>query len=298
MSYKKSGKKNVITHTCNKINKDGKCRFAIDLSELKKPSSKTSLYFLICKDQNKGYLVPSDIVKKFSKYFTGDGSHFPLAIDPNINRIEYYGVHQDISMYRKSGKTEIKSRINSYGRPSLPNDIKQLPNSHTNLSKFDREQLDIIEEIQKRTKGKTKKYKGAVVAEIIINHLRKYVPNNYVIVGYNYFIQDIHEEIDAMIVTKSSKIVSKIYKPDDIQAILEIKMSGFFNQDKADGMLLFFKKIQNRYRNIKSILISARIKDYKQIRKFSNAFILSNWSWDISKYIGSWKKLVDLIVGL
>jgi hypothetical protein len=75
-------------------------------------------------------------------------------------------------------------------------------------------------------------------------------------------------------------------------------MSGFFNQDKADGMLSFFKKIQNRYRNIKSILISARIKDYKQISKFSNAFILSNWSWDTSKYIGSWKKLVDLIVGL
>jgi len=111
MSYKKSGKKNVIKHTCNKINKDGKCRFAMDISELKKPSSKSNLYFLICKDQNKGYLVPSDIVKKYSKYFTGTGSKFPFSINPISDRIEYGGESENISMYCKSGKDEIESVI-------------------------------------------------------------------------------------------------------------------------------------------------------------------------------------------
>lgn len=111
MSYKKSGKKNVIKHTCNKVNKDGKCRFAISLSELKKSSSKSSLYFLICKDQNKGYLVPSGLVKKYSKYFAGSGHKFPFSINPSTNRIEYGGESENISMYCKLGKSEIESTI-------------------------------------------------------------------------------------------------------------------------------------------------------------------------------------------
>lgn len=150
MSYKKSGKKNVIKHTCNKINKDGKCRFAIDLSELKKPGSESNLYFLICKDLNKGYLVPSGLVKKYSKNFRGSGRKFPFSINPSTNRIEYGGESENINRYCKSGKSEIESTIDK----SAPKSPGQMGSSAIDTlgPMFKRELEDLIEFIEGQLK--------------------------------------------------------------------------------------------------------------------------------------------------
>lgn len=205
------------------------------------------------------------------------------AIFKNINQFDYYYDERKKAIVIKFSKITETDKSN--------NDLEKVHST----DKRDKEQYNIIEEIRNKIVGKSKKYKGAVVAEIIMNHLEKYVPNNYTIVGHNYFIHGIPDELDAMIVKKDRATLRNIYEPGDVKAILEIKMSGFFNTEKANDKLLVFKKIQHKYSNIRCILISARIKGYNQVKNFSDVFVLSNWNWNMSKYSGTWKDLANYI---
>lgn len=306
MSYKKSGNKNVIKHTCNKINKDGKCRFAIDLSELKKPSSKSNLYFLICKDQNKGYLVPSGLVKKYSKYFAGSGHKFPFSINPSTNRIEYGGESENISMYCKLGKKNIELILNKFSPESIRAGKKTKTKRISAISmhyrdKYNTEQEEIVNRIKKEVSGKGdpwNKYKGGITAQIIIHHLRKYLPNHLKIVGHDYFVHNNITEYDAMIVKSNSKDHYNTYKPEDVVSVIEIKESGFFKEN-IPKLKKAFGNIKRKFPHIQCLLIIAKCSKIKQLSSFENAFILSNPNtWSIKNYYGQWESLIDFIKGL
>jgi hypothetical protein len=298
MQITKINKDDTIKHVCKTL---GICRFAINRDDYRKFNSKTTQYHLICQQKNKEYLIPAEFVKQYVERFKGNGVIVPLPIDPNTDQVKYQGRSQSIKEYCLTGKNKIASVIQC--PPSI--EPTKFQNFEINKDKKSEhgelagEQKEIIETIKKEITNLGdgwNKYKGNMVAQIIIEFLKKYLPANLTIVGHNYFIYNYPTEFDALIVKTNAQTHYNSYEPNDVIVAIEIKQSGFRSDDEAKSQYELFIKLRRKFPNIKCLLIVANCTHPKQIRRFQqDAYILSGSNWSLKKYVNAWENLIDLI---
>lgn len=302
MSIKTPNNLTVIIRKCT----NEPYRFAIDFSNFNKFNSTTSKFLLLCKNANKGYLIPFGIIKKYIDDFTGSGTHFPLTIDARLDQIIYQGRKEDIGNYCKSSK-EIESILNIENNSTKPDiDIPAIRDSYTTKQEkiypsnslddnYNMEQEEIVNEIKREISRKDgnawDKYKGAITAQVIIYHLNKHLSDSLKIVGHDFFIHNYRTEFDAMVVKKDAKVHFNAYELSDVMAVIEIKMSGFWKEEHINKLVKIFNNIRT-----KALLISAKCNVPKSVKKkIENSFIFSNPQWITKNYQGEWKRLVDFV---
>lgn len=266
-----------------------------------------------------GILKPGRI---FQKNFPSVGGDFEIQAD-NMTFIVHLDEQNRIAFKKWPGWSKVKQgdTIILYelisGRKYRLEHISRSSGFSTVITKtqkgeyndnYDEEQKQIIEIIKKEFEGLNEiedgdwnKYKGAITTRVIISHIKPYLPENLTIVGHDYFIRRNSNEWDAMIVKKDAlpHPIFNTYKLADVKAVIEIKLSGFYDRTKSsDGI----KKLRNNFnkmkvRGIKSMLVVIRTASEIADREI-NAFALSNWNWKTNNYKKEWKRLVEFIRGI
>lgn len=164
-------------------------------------------------------------------------------------------------------------------------------------SKEQKKVLDIIKEesqnLGKKGGKSWNKYKGRMVSQIIIHHLKKRLPKHLRIVGRDFFISKWYTEWGAMIVKRKAKPSYSTYQIKNVKAVIEIKGSGMWGEEGILILKANFNKIKRE--GVETLLIIARCLREESIRKKlkKNTWMLGGWKYKPKE--DEWKKLVKHI---